>query len=148
MSLVAPPVPWSHLYLVVIHLDAALGDIGIRRLAVDVLALLNHGKLLCSVNGLDLVPSHGYIARHVAMKGHAAAGLVQELTGQLIAIRKHQDIRSRRSGSGGLCVHGHGEGKQQRGLHHSGQSARQVSQKTATDNSEFRHMGTFHKGDR
>ena len=92
----------SDLDLVVLNLDGALGNISIRRLAGDMLALLNHGKLLPGFNGLDLVPGHGHIAGDVAVERHAAVDLAQQLAGELVAVGEDDDIRCRRRGSGQL----------------------------------------------
>ena len=92
----------SHLDLVVLNLDAALGNIGVRGLAGDMLTLLNHGELLGGANGLDLVPAHDHIPRDVAVKGHAATDLAQQLAGQLIAVGEEDNIRSGRSSFAGI----------------------------------------------
>jgi hypothetical protein len=73
------------------------------------------------------------------MKDHTAAGLAHELTGQLIAIGKDNDISAWRRGSRSLCVHRHGEGKAKSGQQDR-QSAQHASQKAATDSSELRHL--------
>ena len=93
-----------HLDLVILNLDDALGNICIRGFAGHMLALLDHGKLLRRVNGLDLVPGHGHISGNVAVEGHAAADFAQKLARQLIAVGEDNDIRRRRSAVGALCA--------------------------------------------
>ena len=66
ISLVVPVR--GHLHLIVLNLDRALRNIGVSRLAGNMLALLDHRELLRGVNGLDLVPGHGHIARNIAVK--------------------------------------------------------------------------------
>ena len=68
MSLARAAGSRRHRDLTVLNLDCALGHIGIRRLAADMLTLLNHRKGLRCVNRFDLVPADGHIACDVAME--------------------------------------------------------------------------------
>jgi hypothetical protein len=119
-----------------------VSNIGISSLASDVLALLDHGKLLRGADGFDLVPGHGYIAGDIAMKGHAAADFAQKLAGELIAVGESNHVRRRRRSS--LCVP-RGKGEAERSRQHKAQKDAKP-RKDALEKSELRHRdGTFLK---
>src|ERR1700730_10026127 len=64
----------------------ALKYFGVGRLSGDALSPLNHGKLPCGLDRLDLVPSEGQVAHTITMKGDGPIGLAQQFSGEVIAI--------------------------------------------------------------
>src|ERR1700722_10117190 len=84
----------ARIYLDLLVLDdyGPLRHIGIGSLEGDVLSLLDDGKLLRSVDRLDLVPGKTQIAGHVAMKGHFSLGFAHKFAGELIAVSENKNI--------------------------------------------------------
>ena len=70
----------------------ALEYFRVGRLSGDALSLLNHGKLSSRLDGLDLVPSEGQVARAITMKGDGPIGLAQQFSGEVIAIGEGKHI--------------------------------------------------------